>query len=119
VGEHRVAAVDDLPADRGLVVDVQGRRIGVFRVGEEVFAVQAVCPHQAGPVGQGGIFPRLCAKVENERLVEWLDHTRPTVACPWHGWEFDLRSGACLADPKRGLVRYEAVARDGDVFVTV
>ena len=41
------------------------------------------------------------------------------VCCPWHGWEFDVRTGVCTADASRKVVRYPARVRDGDVIVTL
>lgn len=117
MGDHLVARLDDVRTSRGLVVDVEGHRVGVFWVRDEVFALQAVCPHQGGPVGAGGVFPRVCGEVVDGRLREWLDHENVVVACPWHGWEFDLRSGVCIGDPKRGLRRYEVELRDGAVYI--
>jgi nitrite reductase/ring-hydroxylating ferredoxin subunit len=38
------------------------------------------------------------------------------IACPWHGWEFDLLTGQCLTD-KRRLRRYDVVEEDGQIFV--
>jgi nitrite reductase (NADH) small subunit len=119
VGDHLVARLDDLATDRGVVVDVAGRRVGLFRLGDEVFGLQAICPHQGGPVGSGGIFPNVCAKVEEGRLKEWHDERNAVVACPWHGWEFDIRTGACLADPERRLRAYEVDVRDRDVYVVL
>jgi nitrite reductase/ring-hydroxylating ferredoxin subunit len=117
VGEHRVANIDDLPHDRGLIVEVDGRRIGLFRVGDEVHAILSVCPHQGGPVGGGGIFPSVRAKVEDGRIVESYDHERMVVCCPWHGWEFDIRTGVCTADASRRVMRYPVEVRAGEIHV--
>ncbi len=118
MGEHRVARLADLPGDRGLVVEVAGRRIGLFRIGDgEVHAYLNVCPHQGGPVGSGGLFPAVRGVVRDRRLREYHDPGTTVIACPWHGWEFDLRTGRCLADPARGLRPYVATVRDGEVFV--
>jgi nitrite reductase (NADH) small subunit len=119
VGEHRVANIDDLPGDRGLIVEVEGRRIGLFRVGEELHAILNVCPHQGGPVGGGGLFPTTRARVERGRLVEWLDHETMVVCCPWHGWEFDIRTGICTADASRRVVRFPVELRGSDIVVTL
>lgn len=119
MGEHRVARFDDLPLDRGHVVSVEGREIGLFRVGDEVHAILNVCPHQGGPVGTGGIFPSVCAEIVNRRLKERLDHDRMVVTCPWHGWEFDLRTGINTADSARRVRRFETTLVDGEVFVAL
>jgi nitrite reductase (NADH) small subunit len=119
VGDHLAGRLDDIPEDRGLVVEVERRRIGLFRHADEVFALSAVCPHQAGPVGSGGVFPLTRAEVIDGRLREWFDMETLVVACPWHGWEFNIRSGACVGDPGRSLRRFEAVVRDGDVYIVL
>jgi nitrite reductase (NADH) small subunit len=117
VGEHLAGRIDDIPDDHGLIVDIDGRQVGLFRHGGEVHAVLNVCPHQGGPVGSGGLFPSTRARVENRRIVEYLDHDQVVVCCPWHGWEFDLRTGVCTADRSQHLVRYEVELRGSDVFV--
>lgn len=119
MGEHRAASLDDIPTDRGLIVELAGRNVGLFRVGEEVHAILSVCPHQGGPVGRGGLFPSTRARVENQRLIEYLDHDTPVVCCPWHGWEFNIRTGICTADPTRRVIRYPVEIRDSDVIVTL
>jgi nitrite reductase/ring-hydroxylating ferredoxin subunit len=119
VGEHRAAALDDIPTDRGLIVELAGRKVGLFKVGEEVHAILSVCPHQGGPVGRGGLFPTTRARVENRRLVEYLDRDAVVVCCPWHGWEFDIRTGVCTADRSRRVVRYPVEVRGSEVIVTM
>ncbi|HEX3615137.1 MAG TPA: Rieske (2Fe-2S) protein [Solirubrobacteraceae bacterium] len=119
MGEHLVGRLDDIPEEHGLIVEISRRQVGLFRRAEEVFALQAVCPHQAGPVGRGGVFPLGRAEVRDGRLREWLDPESLVVACPWHGWEFDLRTGTCVGDPCRALRRYESRVKDGEVFVTL
>jgi len=119
VGEHWVGRVDELPVDRGHVVELNGRRIGLFRVGDEVHAILGTCPHQGGPVGEGGIFPTVEGEIVDGRLRESLNHDRPVVNCPWHGWEFDLATGVCPVDPTKRLRRYETIVRDGEVAVVM
>jgi nitrite reductase/ring-hydroxylating ferredoxin subunit len=119
MGEHRVCRADEVPVDRGLIVRVRGRELGIFRHGDEFFALRNLCPHQRGPAAEGGVFKRLCARHSPGKVEEYYDEENPVVACPWHGWEFDLKTGVCLADPERRLGRYEAVLRDGEVAVVL
>jgi nitrite reductase/ring-hydroxylating ferredoxin subunit len=51
--------------------------------------------------------------------VEYLDEARPVVACPWHGVEFDLATGVCLADPTRRVASYRTRVEGTDVFVEI
>jgi nitrite reductase (NADH) small subunit len=119
VGEHVAARFDDLREDRGVVVEVGGRDLGLFRVGESVYALRNQCPHQGGPLGTGGVFPTLRAEVRDRRIKETLDHDCMIVSCPWHGWEFELESGVCTADRARRVATYQAFVRDGDVVVVL
>jgi nitrite reductase/ring-hydroxylating ferredoxin subunit len=55
------------------------RIVALFHVGAEFFALDGVCPHQGGPLGKG----QLCGH---------------TLTCPWHGWQFDVRTGQHLTN---------------------
>jgi len=74
------------------------RRIAVFRVGDTYFAFDDICPHRMGPLSEGT-----------------LDFTARAVlvTCPFHGWQFDLASGAC-ATVRGKSVRTYAVRVDAD-----
>jgi nitrite reductase (NADH) small subunit len=119
LGAHRVAHIDQIPLDRGLVVEVAGRRVGLFRIDDEVYAYLDVCPHQGGPVGTGRLFPALRGEVRERRLREYEDAGTTVIACPWHGWEFDARDGTCLIDPSRRLRSFPATVREGEVMVVL
>ena len=85
-----------LDGDRG-VVEIAGRRLAVFRNGEHAWAVDAACPHEGNPL------------VEGELLGTML-------VCAFHGWRFDLETGACLWG-EEPVCRYPAEVRDGEVWV--
>ncbi len=72
----KVAKKSDIPAGSGLLVDVNGQEVALFNVGGKVQAMYAVCPHQGGPLHEGGLDGKI-------------------VTCPWHGWEFDVTNGVC------------------------
>ena len=92
----KLANLDDIPEDRGLRVDVDEKAIALFRVGEEVHAIDAICPHVGGPLDAGYI--------EGE-----------VVACPFHLWEFDVTTGKCL-NTGETIERFDVVVRDGAVY---
>jgi nitrite reductase/ring-hydroxylating ferredoxin subunit len=79
---RRVASIDEVPAGRPKLVDIAGTRIVLARVGDTVYACSDVCSHRGGPLSEG--------KLNGARL-----------ACPWHGWMYDVRTGQCLF-PGRG-----------------
>ena len=100
--KYVVASVDEIPPGERKIVEVAGLEIGVFNVGGEYFAVLNRCPHQAGPLCRGNTHGFLRPAGVGE-----FRYSRPgeIVRCPWHGWEFDLRTGQSWFDPARVLVR--------------
>ncbi len=93
---HVIAAVADIPPGGRKIVTVQGREVGVFNLGGEFFALLNRCPHQGGDLCKGTLIG-LVTSPEPGRF----DYTRPgeMLRCPWHGWEFDLRTGQSYCDP--------------------
>ena len=76
--EIKLGPTSDIPPGEGRVYQIEGERIAVFRTrAQEVYAVQAECPHKRGPLADG--------LVGGE-----------TVICPLHGWKFDLKTGQAL-----------------------
>jgi nitrite reductase (NADH) small subunit len=76
--EIKLGPAGDIPPGEGRVYQIEGERIAVFRTRtQEVYAVQAECPHKRGPLADG--------------LVGG-----GTVICPLHGWKFDLKTGQAL-----------------------
>src|SRR5690348_8066689 len=119
--EYRVGPLEEIP-ERGGVLAVAGDvEIGVFRVGGQLRAYENRCRHQGGPVCTGEILGRYEAVLNPDRTIagERFVDDQPRIACPWHGWEYDLESGRCAADPRFALRRYEVSVRGGDVYVTV
>jgi 3-phenylpropionate/trans-cinnamate dioxygenase ferredoxin subunit len=98
----RVARADEIPPGGRKIVDVHGRSIGVFNLGGEYVALRNRCPHQGGPLCSGELFGALSAETPGQYEFE-----RPgeIIRCPWHGWEFDMRSGRSWFDPRRVRVR--------------
>src|SRR5260370_41770743 len=96
--KYVVAAVEEIPPGQRKIVDVGGRSVGVFNVGGEFFAVLNRCPHQGGPLCKGETLgflrPGEVGEFQYSRAGE-------IVRCPWHGWEYDLRTGQSWFDPGR------------------
>lgn len=82
-----VATVDEIPPGKHAALMVADRPVAVFNVEGTFYAVENVCPHMASPLAPGEV-------------------RDGAVACPWHGWTFDLRTGAHTADPACRLLLY-------------
>ncbi|WP_283137157.1 Rieske (2Fe-2S) protein [Rhizohabitans arisaemae] len=115
---HVGAAAEFEEGDRR-IIDVKGRRIGVFRVDGRFAAYLNICPHQGGPICEGQYFPQVEAVLgaDGTLVTERSNPDRPQLVCPWHGWEYDLRTGVMVADEQIRLRTYETVVEDGEVYV--
>lgn len=99
-GRYAVGAVDDLPPGSATVVEVEGEEIALTRSDDGTFyALTNVCPHSGGPLGDG--------KVEGD-----------TVYCPWHGYQFELESGAHAQGLPLRAETYAVEVENGQVFIS-
>ena len=106
-GDYRVLRVDDF-------------EFGVFRQGDRLVAYENLCPHDGGPVCQGKVIPRVEEELNPDQTSRGLRFARSrNVVCPWHGWEFDLETGAAVGDPRRHLRRFDVEVEEGKVYVIV
>ena len=102
-----IGTVEDIPPGTRKIVDVAGRSIGVFNVKGEYFAVLNRCPHQGGPLCLGNTLGFL----RSDGVGEFhYSRAGEIVRCPWHGWEYDLRTGQSWFDPGHVRVRQYEVS---------
>ena len=112
-----VGEVSDFPEGSHRVVRVGRRQIGIFNIGGRFYGLPNLCPHQTGPLCEGKPpLGTLVSRAENDWRFEWV-HDGEVVACPWHGLEYHVLSGRCLAYPSISLRRYEVIVEDGKVKV--
>jgi nitrite reductase (NADH) small subunit len=88
-----VGSAQDFPDRTMRVVRVGSVDIGVCRWGAEIFAVRSRCPHQAAPLGEGFLKTRLSGRIDRDGVSVEAHPEEPAILCPWHRWEFSLRSG--------------------------
>jgi nitrite reductase/ring-hydroxylating ferredoxin subunit len=103
------------------VIDVGGIEIGVFKLGGKFFAYENRCPHLEGPVCQGKILPLAVEAVADDGTSSGrvFSKQQMNVICPWHGYEFDIRTGTHPTDKRVRLRRIPVSVVDGAIFVTV
>jgi nitrite reductase/ring-hydroxylating ferredoxin subunit len=93
-----VASVSDLPPGTGTERTAGGRVIALFNVDGQFHALDGVCPHAGGPLGEGFL-------------------SGPVVTCPWHGWQFDVTSGQHCLNPSLKHTAFPVRVEGPDVLV--
>jgi nitrite reductase/ring-hydroxylating ferredoxin subunit len=93
-----VARLSEIQPGRGKLVQAEGRAIALFAIEGSVRAISAICPHRGGPLEEGD--------VEGE-----------TVYCPWHAYDFNLRTGECREAPDLAVQTFTVSVESNEVFV--
>jgi 3-phenylpropionate/trans-cinnamate dioxygenase ferredoxin subunit len=115
MARHVVATAGEIPPGSRKIVTVRGREIGIFNHGGEYFALLNRCPHQGGELCRGTLTGLVTSSAPGR--FEW---SRPgeMLKCPWHGWEYDIRTGQSWCDPNDTRVRaYEVTVEVGAALV--
>ena len=101
--KYVVARADEIQPGGRKIVELEGRSVGVLNVDGEYFALLNHCPHAGAELcGYGTIFGTSSA----ERPDTPITYERGrSIRCPWHQWEFDIRTGESFYDPKNARVR--------------
>ncbi len=97
----RAASRSSLPEERGICVEIRGRRIALFNLGGEIYAIDDACSHAGGALSEG--------MVDGEE-----------VECPLHSARFNLKTGEVLSPPAfQGVTPYRVRVRGDDVEVEI
>jgi len=119
--EHFICRPEDLPPGEVRILTVNDVEIGLFRQGDEYFAYKNVCPHQGGPACEGVRTPQIEDQFDAKGLFtgQCLDENDMHIVCPWHGYEFHLKTGEHVRDANVRLKSYPVTVRDGGVYVAI
>ena len=93
-----VAAATDFAEGKGKSFKVEGKEVAVFRIGEEFHAISNSCPHYGAQLCEGFV-------------------RNATVMCPWHGWQFDIKTGKSMTMPGRDVKSFKVKVEDGQVKI--
>jgi len=94
----RVASVDDVPPGSAREVTAAGLIIALYNVDGQFHALDGICPHAGGPLGQGEL-------------------NATTVTCPWHGWQFDVTTGKHCLTESIVQTSYPIEVEAGEIYV--
>jgi len=97
----KVARVDEIASGEKKIVEVDGIEVVVVNLDGEFFAIEDVCTHDGGPLGEG--------ELDGDQLI-----------CPWHGARFDVRTGDALTMPAfEPAPTYEVRVEGGEILIAV
>ena len=93
----RVAGTADVKSGHGIVAEVSGKTLAVFNMDGTFHVIDNTCVHRGGPLGEG-------------------DLEGNVVACPWHGWQFNITTGECVKNPSAKVEVYQVKVEGTDIM---
>ena len=115
---HKLGSAEDFPIGAVRILNVDGTEVGVIRLSNgEFHAMRNYCPHKGAPICKGtvgGTWP----PCEPQKLNYDLDGS--VIVCPWHGYEYDIRSGIELYQKRPTRLRkYPVEVASNEVIITI
>ena len=98
---RKAARTEDVPAGQRKMAKVGGKRIALFNIDGNYYAIDDTCTHKGGPLSEGQV-------------------AGTTVTCPWHHSSFDLRTGDAMTPPAEvGVSTYNVRVVDDDIEIEI
>ena len=97
---HKVATTADIPPGGAGEFAVAGRVVALFNVEGNFYALDGICPHAGGPLGEG-------------------DLRGHVVTCPWHGWQFDVTTGQNSLNPRLEHTKFPVKIEGNEISVEI
>jgi nitrite reductase (NADH) small subunit len=94
----RVGNAADVPPGEGRLVEADGRPLALFNVSGRYYAIDNSCPHRGGPLAEG-------------------DLDGGVAVCPWHGWRWDVTTGANVNNPAVAVACFPVTVGPDGIFV--
>ena len=118
MAEWFVAKTSELQDGDRRIVTAGPREIGVIFKGGAYYAYSNICLHQGGPACEGLMIENVVDIIDPDRTYEGQSFgDEMHFVCPWHGWEYDLKTGEVIGDRKQKLRKYEVVQRGDEIYV--
>jgi nitrite reductase/ring-hydroxylating ferredoxin subunit len=114
MNKYPVAKVAEIQEKGRKIVEVKGMEVGIFLVDGQYYAWRNMCPHAYAPVCVG----RVCGTRLPSMVYEYeYGRDQEILRCPWHGWEFDLKTGQHLVDPGVKLRGFPVEVDGEDIYL--
>jgi nitrite reductase/ring-hydroxylating ferredoxin subunit len=99
----KVATMSELASSgQSKVVELGGRSIAIFNCNGELYAIDNICSHRGGPLGEG-----------------LVNCQAGTVQCPWHGWSYTLSTGESTVSSLFKVERFDLRVEGDDIAVSL
>lgn len=114
-----VAKASQFPDGDRRIVSHGNTEIGVFHWQGQFFAYENLCLHQGGPACEGLMMHKVEDVLAPDKTWQGQKFSKDEIhfVCPWHGYEYDLKTGECAADRKLKLKSFNVVKRGEDIYV--
>jgi nitrite reductase/ring-hydroxylating ferredoxin subunit len=119
MAEQFVGKASEIKDGDRRIVFVGEHEIGVFKEKGEYFAYSNFCLHQGGPACEGLTIAKVEERIMPDKTSRgmYFSDTELHFVCPWHGMEYDMKTGECVSDRKMRLRKYKILQRGDDVYV--
>jgi len=119
MAEHIVGKLSEFKDGDRRIIFVGDNEIGVFRHEGQFHAYSNFCLHQGGPACEGLTIAKVEERLRPDKTSAGLyfSETEMHFVCPWHGYEYDMKTGECVSDRKLKLRKYKIVEKGDEVYV--
>ena len=119
MAEYSAGSLGEFVEGERKVLVCGGAEVGVFLIDGQFYAWHNRCWHRGGPVCQGRLIKRVVEPLDAQRRVRALEYDAQDthIVCPWHGYEFNIKTGCHPGHPRARLRKAEVRVRDGTVYV--
>jgi nitrite reductase (NADH) small subunit len=111
---YLVSTTSELAPGSKKIIEAGGRSVGVYNINGAYYAIRNLCPHQSAALCAGITTSLITANMPGEFCFE---REGEIVRCPWHFWEFDIKTGQMIVDPKTRTKTYDVTVEKYDVSV--
>jgi nitrite reductase/ring-hydroxylating ferredoxin subunit len=117
--EKLVGRISEFKDGDRRIVFVGDHEIGVFRENGTFYAYSNYCLHQGGPACEGLTIAKVEERIMPDKTSKGLyfSDTELHFVCPWHGYEYDIKTGECVSDRRLKLRKYEVIEKGDEVYV--
>ncbi len=116
--KHFACETSDVSPEKPYKVSLNNRNYGIYQVDDEYYALSDKCPHRGGSLC-GGPVTGTAMPVDIQKQGMYFEYGRDKelIRCSWHGWEFDIKTGACLADNRLKARKIELQRDNNKIYL--